>query len=329
MRIRVRNPHHHGRLLASIITVLVLGQAAVVAMPSILQQPGAMFSLALVWVAIVLCAAIPTRCQHLSWCVIYGAIIGAAPVVLPVLSDVITGQAYLSFVRPTTLLVFATLSVLGATIGIGALLAWTTFYRHAVRRVEIQDGTLCPTCAYCIKHLPTNTCPECGNEFDVGIVKEPGAPPSTEMRPRRRKSVACIVLLGAVLLVSVGARWLGLTPPLYAIRTSSYWANVLRDASEPREDAFSELSEMLLSEVGRGRTISAAEVRSILGPPDLFIDFFIADESATDYLYFFTDHRHPSAAYLHFVDGQLTGGFHSTSSVNDLSTMWQPYDRGH
>lgn len=322
MRIRVRNPHRHGRLLASIITVLVLVQAVGVAAPAILLQHGTAFSLALVWVAVVLCAAIPTRCQHLSWCVIYGAIIGAAPVVLPVVSDVITGQAYLSFLRPTTLLVFATLSVLGATIGIGALVAWTTFYRHAVRRVEIQDGTLCPACAYCTQHLPTNTCPECGNEFDVGIVEEMGAPPSTETRPRRRKSVACIVLLGAVLLGLVGARWVGLTPPLYAIWTSSYWANVLRDANEPRGDAFFNLSDMLLSEARRGRTISAAEVRSILGPPDLFI----ADESTTYYLYFFTA-PHPSEAYLDFVDGQLRGGGCNRSGVNDLS-IWQPYNTG-
>ncbi len=323
MRIRVRNPHRHGRLLAMIITVLILVQAAVVVTDPTLLQRGDIFWLPLMTVAVLLCVSTPTYCQHLSWCIVYGAIIGAAPVVLPIVSEVVSEQAYSSFVRPDTLLVFATFLVFGAITGIGVLSAWALFYRHALCRVEIQDGTLCPTCAYCITHLPGSICPECGSEFDLGSIKEAGAAMGTESPPRRRLLITCVVLLSAVVLVSAGARWLRLTPPLFAMRSCEYWAIVLRGADQPRGDAFGRLSAILVYEAKHGRTISPADVRSILGPPDLFM----THESETHYLYFYTRPR-PWEAYLDFIDGRLTGGGGNARGINNLS-RWQPYGKDH
>jgi hypothetical protein len=253
----------------------------------------------------------------------YGAVIGAAPVALPIVSQVITEQAYGSFVRAHTLLVFATVSVLGAITGMGVLSAWTLFYRYAVFRVEIQDGTLCPTCAYCITHLPGSTCPECGSEFDLAGIEEAGAAMGTESPPRRRLLITCVVLLSTVVLVSAGATWLRLTPPLFAMCSCAYWANVLRSADQPRSDAFARLSAMLVNEAKHGRTISPADVRSILGPPDLFM----THESEMHYLYFYVRPR-PWEAYLDFIEGRLTGGGWNARGVNDLS-RWQAYGTDH
>jgi hypothetical protein len=95
---------------------------------------------------------------------------------------------------------------------------------------------------------------------------------------------------------------------------------VLKKPHDPRGVPFYQLTSLLLTEARRGRIISPADVRAVLGPPDLFI----MRESELYYLYFFTD-SHPSEAYLDFVGGRLTAGGYNTAGVNDLS-KWRPYE---
>lgn len=322
MRIQVRKRHNHTRMLAIIVGLLVLVQvtAQVISVPPLQSQVGLALSAQLILVGAVLCIVCPTRCQHLTWCAVYGAVIGAAPLILPLLSDVASRRAYVSFLHPTTLLVVLTLLIVGGAIGSGMLCGWAVFYRHAVCRVEIQDGTLCPTCAYCIAHLPTNVCPECGNAFVPLKVERTPTPVGSVEPYRQRKHLVGIVTLVGLVVVLVGARWFAVIPPVYAIWTSSYWGHVLRRPDQPRGTPFVRLSGMLVAEAKAGRYISPAEVRSILGPPDLFM----TNESGTHYLYFYTENRRREA-YLDFVGGGLTSGGYNTAGVNDLS-VWRPYE---
>lgn len=317
MRIRVRNPHRHGRWVVGIVGVFVIVQVLLAAMQGAAAQTGFPTFAFLVWVAVAVGAMVPMRCQHLLWCAIYGAVIGAAPIVTSVTAALLRTGGSGSLGHPTSLVTVAGVAALGATLGSITLPLWAVFYRYVVCRVEIQDGTLCPTCTYCITGLPTNICPECGSEFDSDLLKTARSPRSAGSHRRGRKAVACLV--ACLALVSAGGLWLASAPPLYVLWTPSYWRNILRGRDEPRGRAFYELSALLIDEARKGRVISTAEVRSVLGPPDLFA----ADAKATCYLYFFT-YPGRSEAYIDFADDVLTGGGYNATGVNDLSG-WQPY----
>jgi len=78
-------------------------------------------------------------------------------------------------------------------------------------RPQIQDGTLCPTCAYTIVGLPEPRCPECGNQFTPQALD--ASPPSCK-RQWRRVGLASL----ATLFLLVGAYFAG---PYVLIRASA------------------------------------------------------------------------------------------------------------
>lgn len=115
--------------------------------------------------------------------------------------------------------------------------------------------------------------------------------------------------------------WFRFTPPLYALFDGRYWRYALA-GSESDRLKLRQLLSTVPKERAREFEIDEAEVRSIMGPPDLVFHL----ENKMDYLYF---DLHPSGGrkgeiYLTFVDGVFTGVGYNVSGVNDLS-KWSRY----
>lgn len=274
--------------------------------------------------ALVCVFAIPTRCQHFGWSIIYGSIIGAGAVAAPIVLDLLLRGSFLAALRPTALASFATVCLIGAPFGAVALLAWTAACKYLLQPIVIQDGTLCPTCAYCITYLPRNVCPECGHEFVPAALTAA----VKRVRPWRLHRTFCVrtVVFASLVLVSllIALRFFQLTPPLYALWDGRFWGYALAGTEKERQANLYLPCTMIADEASRGRSVTPAEVRSILGPPDLFV----IDGDVTCYLYFFCSRPRSlmrEEAYLDFVGGNLKSVGFNVSGVNDLS-RWSRYD---
>jgi hypothetical protein len=131
------------------------------------------------------------RCSHRKWKVLYGIAFGAA---LPVGLTIIA--ALDSTLQDSGLIIsLAAMPLLGILVGLFSLamaLAWR-------KRQVTQDGTLCPNCAYCVAFSPTDTCSECGSEFDRQRIAAP-VRLSAELR-RAFVATGVVLLIGLALYV--------------------------------------------------------------------------------------------------------------------------------
>lgn len=321
MRIRVKDAHRHVSLLPILVGILIiaeLGWRLILRLPLGPTAFRGATSPLVVLASVVLLIVIPARCQHMGWCAVYGAILGAGMLAAPVLGDVLLERSYLMLLQPRTLLSFATLSLLGAPWGAAMLVAWAFVFKYLVWAIRIQDGTLCPTCAYCIIGLPRNICPECGKEFKISK-----PPPARSRRPNQvlRRRATLLAILVAVVATVVVARLAQFTPPVYAVLDGRYWKHALAGSERERKAARWALASIVEGKQ-RTKAVSDDEVRAVMGRPDLVWK----KGNLISYLYF---DLHPISKqkgeiYLDFTDGILQAVGYNVSGVNDLSA-WAPY----
>lgn len=320
MRTRVRNPHRHVPLFVAYLVLLfvceLMWRMAILGPLDFQQFRGAISPI--VFAAFFLFFSLPCFCQHVGWCAAYGAFLGAASLGTPIVFDSFDGSFFALF-RPTTLLGFLTVCALGAAAGglVGVL--WLCIVRLVFGKIAIQDGTLCPTCSYCISYLPASVCPECGNEFDFASMSKFAVLNHSDPKVRKRLHRNTILAVVAMVALLFAAHWFRFTPPLYALFDGRYWRYVLA-GSEAERLKLRQLVSTVPEERGREFEIDEAEVRSIMGPPDLVFNL----ENKMDYLYFDLRGSRKGEIYLKFVDGAFTGVGSNVSGVNDLS-KWSRY----
>lgn len=97
--------------------------------------------------------------------------------------------------------------------GLGSWIAWSLL-RTWRPSVVIQDGTLCPSCAYCLRGNTTMRCPECGRAFtfdELGATEEwlrvgedAISVGVNEMSPARSKEVSGRVWTCLAILITLG-----------------------------------------------------------------------------------------------------------------------------
>lgn len=321
MRTRVRNPHRHATLFIATFFVFlaseILWRYTNVSPLDFQQFRGKVSPIALF--VVFLLAPIPHFCQHFRWCAAYGAVIGAAILGIPILVDSFDGSFFALF-RPVTLLGFLTVCALGAAPGAIVAVAWVAIYRMLFSKILIQDGTICPACTYCIIHLPSNVCPECGREFNLASIAEIAADNVGGAAIRTRRNRYPILAGGAWITLLIGAHFVRLTPPLYALFDGRYWRYVLASSDSERLK-LRWLVSSLPAERAKDFLIDDTEVRSIMGPPDLVFK----RGNLMTYLYSYTQFAgRKDEIYLHFIDGKLSGVGGNAAGVNDLSE-WSPY----
>lgn len=320
MRIRVKDAHSHVLLVPVLLGILILaalGWRLILPPFDDAQFRGATSPFVLL-ASLVLLIVVPARCQHMEWCALYGATLGAGMFAAPLLVDVLIERSYLMFLRPSTFVSFVTLSLLGAPFGAIILVVWTLVFRRVVWAIRIQDGTLCPNCAYCVTGLPSNVCPECGQEFKISAPAPAKTSQPTRIIKRWKRLLAILIVAwGAV----VASRLVEFTPPVYALLDGRYWKHVLT-ASERGRAATRWLLASIVKDKSRTRSISDGEVRAIMGPPNLVWN----QADTMEYLYFALHpvSRGKGEIYIEFKDRILQNVGYNVSSVNDLSE-WVPY----
>lgn len=262
---------------------------------------------------------IPRLCQHLTWCAVNGGILGAGAIAGPIIATRIAGQGISALWKSTFLVPLVLAGATAAFIGAVGLVAWTIILRHTLLRIVVQDGSLCPRCGYCIRHLPTSRCPECGGPFDLERLGRR----VPRVRPPRGKARWVAVLVGVLCLgaslgtcygtyVRSAATWQDLMSP-------AYWNYVARSDNLDRGKEFGEyLSKLLTDVIRKSRKIRVGRFRTLVGPPD----GVQVEDSGTYYLYVYDSGK--MEAITHFVDGELKDIWFQISGVNDRS-YFRPY----
>jgi hypothetical protein len=113
-------------------------------------------------------------CSHRAWNFGIGAVFGAFSSVGPAIQ--MLGHAEAAH-QGLVLLVIPW----AASVG-GGLLFTICVVRDGIwGRSIVQDGTLCPFCAYRVDNLPSNRCPECGKTFTAEELR--GTPSDSDTAP--------------------------------------------------------------------------------------------------------------------------------------------------
>jgi hypothetical protein len=327
MHLKIINPHRHlAPILAIALTFLVVEWLWRYTNPPLSPQNFRGFtSLFVLLAAGVWTLALPRRCQHLWWSLNYGAFIGAGVVGTPIVMDALDWGPSLALLNPRAILSFTAVCIVGAPTGAAALLVGTAVYRWLGCKHVDQDGSMCPNCGYCVSHLPSNRCPECGKEFSpealgVAII---GRMPDRSFG--RRSAISIAVLSVALFALIIAGRELLLLPPNYVLWNEGYWRVALATPQPKREGAISLMSGLLNDEVRSGRNISAPELHSILGLPDLFL--LVPESGIAAYAYYYRDRPRPKnrwLAYFEFHNGTLQSVGWNAEEGNDHS-KWSLY----
>lgn len=323
MRIRGQTAHRH--LPAVVIMLVVLVGAEVVwrygfMLPLTAQQFRGPFSPLLALAGILCATGIPLRCQHLRWSAVFGLVIGASTLVVPILVDMMAGSV-MAGLRPSTFLALLTLGGVGAPVGAAVVVTWVFVYRNVFRKILTQDGTLCPTCAYCISNLPSDVCPECGRRIESAQL--PVGKGGVGLGKFVNWSKHFLMVASSLFIaVIIAARIVQHTPPIYALFDGRYWKHAL-SRSESDQLLNKWLAVSMVEERSKLQLVTQSEVRSILGNPDLVLQL----NGEAHYLYF---DKHPVSKnmgeiYLDFKGAALSSVGYNVSGVNDLS-KWSRYE---
>jgi hypothetical protein len=201
-----------------LLVAVLLGIAITLSTPITMFYWGVMyFMIWSFWIAagvglLLLLGAFQRHCRHRRWRFAIGAVATSTMLNTTVLFDpfdqVSDSGADLVI---SVIVAFMIIGTIGGLLNIGL----AALKDRLVERPKIQDGTLCPTCAYTIVGLPEPRCPECGNRFTPQELE--ASPPSCK-RQWRRVGLASLaglfLLLGAyfacpyVLIRGLGGSWL-------------------------------------------------------------------------------------------------------------------------
>ncbi|UCE61657.1 MAG: hypothetical protein JSU63_07895 [Phycisphaerales bacterium] len=318
MKLIVRKSHSHARILA--LLLIVVGLAALLG--SVLFPPGIR---AFPWViglpALFVGAYLPRRCQHPTWYGIFGACTVIGAFLIPVVVRMILIHGISALRNADLLAALGCLTAVCAVLGALSAITWVWVYRLFIARLVLQDGQTCPICAYNVKHVFTDTCPECGQQFSPDELA-PGPYVASSGIPMK---VAVPTLL-ALLLTILAWRFFSVhrVVPLSVIGKSEYWGYRIFESKIARGEEFYDLVLSLNEDaVYRGKRMTPEDFRAIVGFPDLFL----ADDTGTYYVYYFAGGS--QVAYVTFSQGQLTNlGFNAPGVNNHSGFRPFPPDAG-
>ncbi len=298
---RTITPHQHRRLC--LLVVLIMGLAGVA---SGLWWRGAIIVPGLI-TAFLLTFLLAKRCQHVEWVAVFGAVMGFLVFAVPCATQAVFWGGAGVLVSPRFLGAVIPLTLVSTSLGMAATVAWRSICRLLVLR--LVEENVCSNCGYCIEHLPSNRCPECGKIFDVPAMQT-DAPVNPLGRRFRKFCVVAGLLMGlsgGVLLLRSSATWSYMFLP-------SFWEQSGCHNPSTRGWAFYVLiSELAGASRYRGETITSGMMRSVVGPPDLYY----TDGKLTVYVYFFDEGK--SVAYADFQNDGLTSVGYNGADVNDHS----------
>ncbi len=254
-------------------------------------------------------------CHHAIWHVLYGAGLGIAALVVPLLAW--SGHAYglAGVTEPLFLRALAVRSLAAAVGGSWAMLTWLAVYRVARRQVVEQDGTVCPACGGCIEQMPLGPCPHCGAAFDAARLAR------LRNRERRRwgrrglPAIVWILFIAATLWAVIihGRR----SPALnrLALTAPQYWQCLAQRSPAGRGQRIAELRVAL-----RCALLTPVEFRALVGDPDLAYE----DENGTHYLYDSPVNGIDRVTYVSFRQGKPASVCWNAPDVNDHS-RYKPF----
>jgi hypothetical protein len=218
-------------------------------------------------------------------------------------------------------IMLAGLAGMGAAIGALGLVMVLAVRRLFFVRLITQDGTMCPSCGYCVAYLENSRCPECGSSFDRAQLCEQGRSTVRPAAAGKRRILMSAAIVSAVAVVVVGG-WIwrsGQYAPYFLVYEPWYWEYVSDEGPAERGDAFSAVLGALESRARGGTYITPETMRAIVGPPDLYQTV----NGDVYYIYFFGDDKR-SVAYVDFIKGRLTVVGYNVVGVNDHS-RYKPY----
>ncbi len=169
---RVRRAHNHGpRLARALFVGALLGVLAKITAPLTLHNFGwhcfhlrGWFFLPVLGLLAIL-TLLERHCRHSLWSFLTG---GGIVVSFVVSLDLFPIAGYVSATTPAEMWTNALNAFLfGGVIGGVLNLALNYLKDFLWGEVVTQDGTMCPTCAYHVLHLPGPRCPECGEAFEL------------------------------------------------------------------------------------------------------------------------------------------------------------------
>lgn len=298
---RTITPHQHRRLC--LLVVLTMGLAGVA---SGLWWRGAIILPGLI-TAFLLTFLLAKRCQHVEWVAVFGAVMGFMVFAVPCAIQAVFWGGAGALVSSRFLGAVIPLTLVSTCLGMALAVAWRSACRLLVLR--LVEEKVCSNCGYCIEHLPSDTCPECGKIFDISATQT-DAPVNILGRRFRKLCVVTGLLMGlsgGLLLLRNSATW------PYAF-LPSFWEQSGCHSPSNRGWAFYVLiSELAGASRYRGETITSCMMRSVVGPPDLYY----TDGKLTVYVYFYDEGK--SVAYADFQDDRLTSVGYNAAHVNDHS----------
>ncbi len=186
-KVRVYRAHNHGpRLAQALVLGMILGVVTklvdpIVALnfPTIRSVIPAKFILYCLLPLLCL-ATFQRHCRHRAWSFLIGAVVAVSFVLVNMAFPM---PGYFTDWGSTTMEVWLGIGkviFLGGGIG-GVLNLGLNYVKDALwGRALVQDGSMCPTCAYCVSHLPAQRCPECGATFQTAQLNPSAAPLLTQ-----------------------------------------------------------------------------------------------------------------------------------------------------
>lgn len=300
-RIRTVTPHRHRRLcLLVVLSMGLVGVASGLWYQAVVILPGLV-------TAFLLTFLLAKRCQHVEWVAAFGATMGFMVFTAPCATQAVLWGGAGALVSPRFLGAVIPVTLVSTCLGMALAAAWRGVCRLLVLR--LVEEKVCSNCGYCVEHLPSNRCPECGKIFDVSAMQTDA---SMNILGRRFRKI-CVVagllmgLSGGLLLRRSSVPWSYLFLP-------SFWQQSGCHNPSRRGEAFYELvSRLDGASKYRGETVTSGVIRSVVGPPDLYY----TEGKLTVYVYFTDGGK--SVVYADFQNDLLTTMGYNAADVNDHS----------
>ncbi len=193
---KVHRPHNHGpRVAEALLAGVLVGLAFDLSCPLFLTSwPPPNYHPWWFWGTVLpglmlLLAIIQRHCRHYRWRFPIGVIAVTGLICIPRFIDPFRQNVMLRNLDIEVMVLGSALfGSIAGLFNIGLVVVKDCL----TERPGIQDGTLCPTCAYIIIGLPEPRCPECGNRFTSEDMET--TPPSSKPQWRRFGLVSLLSL---------------------------------------------------------------------------------------------------------------------------------------
>ncbi len=299
VKLRSNRPHRHARILLGTLIVLVLAHI----LTELFSDPTfRVTGITGILIAFVISYLVLNRCQHLRWTMVIGGVMGLTVFMIPIVTRMLMCGEGRGVLTLRFLGMAIAPAVLAACIGMGAMVAWRWVWRACFLR--LVDESVCPGCAYCIDHLTSDRCPECGEDLSDFI-------PPVKTSIASTRSTGIVLCVWALSTVASTAAVVGGSVPLSLLMRPSFWqqAHGNTDPSQRQDGVINLIEQLKFS----GKAFSPRGLRWIVGPPDLHL----TEGDITVYAYFYDEEGY--VAYAEFRKDLLVEVGFNVADVNDHS----------